>query len=100
MWLARQQIVRKKKKEGNLMEQQIALRVLEARAKIADHLLDDAVYIALAFSLFDLLHVEAGLTLRSFLAFRSAGTLIFSLASKDLATQLVNGLTLSASDKV
>lgn len=46
---------KKKKKEGNLMEQQIALCVLEARAKIVDHLLDGAVYIALAFSLFDLL---------------------------------------------
>ena len=73
---------------------------MEARAKIADHLLDGAVYIALAFSLFGLLQVEAGLTLRSFVAFGSAGTLIFSLASKDLATQLVNGLALSASDKV
>lgn len=70
------------------------------RAGIADHILDAALYGLTAFFLLDWLDVELGLGIKSMLTFGSAGTLVVSLASKDIAGQLINGLGLAASDKL
>lgn len=70
------------------------------RAGLADHILDSVLYGLTAFFLLDWLDVELGLGIKSMLTFGSAGTLIVSLASKDLAGQLINGLALTASDKI
>uniref|UniRef100_A0A7S0AWN5 Mechanosensitive ion channel MscS domain-containing protein n=1 Tax=Minutocellus polymorphus TaxID=265543 RepID=A0A7S0AWN5_9STRA len=70
------------------------------RAGIADHILDAALYGLTAFFLLDWLDVSLGLGIKSMLTFGSAGTLVVSLASKDLAGQLINGLGLAASDKL
>jgi small-conductance mechanosensitive channel len=70
------------------------------RANILNHLLDAMILSALTLSILDVLQVEGGLALKSAFAFGSAGTLLFSFASKDLATQLVSGLALTSSDKV
>lgn len=70
------------------------------RAGIADHILDAALYGLTAFFLLDWLDVELGLGIKSMLTFGSAGTLVVSLASKDIAGQVINGLGLAASDKL
>jgi len=70
------------------------------RAGIADHILDAALYGFTAFFLLDWLDVELGLGIKSMLTFGSAGTLVVSLASKDIAGQVINGLGLAASDKL
>jgi small-conductance mechanosensitive channel len=70
------------------------------RATILNHLLDAVILASMTLSILDVLQVEGGLALKSVFAFGSAGTLVFSFASKDLATQLVSGLALSSSDKV
>jgi len=70
------------------------------RANILNHLLDAVIIASMTLSILDVLQVEGGLALKSAFAFGSAGTLVFSFASKDLATQLVSGLALSSSDKV
>mmetsp|Transcript_1741 Transcript_1741/g.3425 ORF Transcript_1741/g.3425 Transcript_1741/m.3425 type:complete len:464 (+) Transcript_1741:253-1644(+) len=70
------------------------------RAMLADHILDSVIYGLTAFFLLDWLDVELGLGIKSMLTFGSAGTLILSLASKDLAGQVINGLALTASDKI
>ena len=70
------------------------------RAGIADHILDAALYGLTGFFLLDWLDVSLGLGIKSMLTFGSAGTLVVSLASKDLAGQVINGLGLAASDKL
>eukprot|EP00978_Attheya_sp_CCMP212_P023728 scaffold73224_cov58-Attheya_sp.AAC.2 len=69
------------------------------RVKLWDHLLDGFVYGITGFFLLDILSVEMGFAVKSIFAFGSAGTLVFSLASKDIAAQFVNGLAMGASEK-
>ena len=69
------------------------------RAKILDHLLDVLIAGITSFFLLDVLSMEAGITIKSLFALSSAGTLVFSLASKDLASHVVGGFALGASDK-
>jgi len=48
----------------------------------------------------DVLKVKSGVTLRSLFAVGGAGTVFLSLAVKDIASEVVSGLALQASDKV
>mmetsp|Transcript_13881 Transcript_13881/g.20245 ORF Transcript_13881/g.20245 Transcript_13881/m.20245 type:complete len:442 (+) Transcript_13881:123-1448(+) len=65
-----------------------------------NHLLDGIIYAITFFKVGDLLSVEMGLAMTSVFAFGSVGTLVFSLAGKDIATQAVNGLALTISDRM
>jgi small-conductance mechanosensitive channel len=44
--------------------------------------------------------VEMGMALQGIFAFGSVGTLVFSLASKGIATQLMHGVLLASSDRI
>jgi small-conductance mechanosensitive channel len=66
---------------------------------IYDRILDVIIYAALSFSIMDTVEVEYGAGFKSLFAFGGVGTLVFSLASKDMATLFVSGLVLSTSEK-
>jgi len=52
------------------------------------------------FFILNILKLEMGVAFSGILAFGSVGTLAFGLASKDLTTNILNGLMLSASDRI
>jgi small-conductance mechanosensitive channel len=66
---------------------------------IYDHILDVIICATLCFSIMDTLEIEYGAGFKSLFAFGGVGTLVFSLASKDMATLFVSGLVLSTSEK-
>lgn len=66
---------------------------------IFDRILDAIIYAVLTFSIMDTVEIEYGAGLKSLFAFGGLGTLVLSLASKDMATLLVSGLVLSTSEK-
>ena len=71
-----------------------------ARAKIVNKIFDIVCYAACFFVMVDILQVKSGVTLNSLFAVSGAGTVIISLATKDIALDIVSGLALQASDKV
>ena len=77
-----------------------ARRPLKKLGKVGvyDRMLDILILVALAITILDVLKFDAGPGLSSLFAFGGVGTLIFSLASKDLAAQLVSGLVISTSE--
>ena len=70
------------------------------RMALIDKIFDGIIMAALALFVLEILQVEGGITLKSVFVFGSAGTLVFTLVSKDLASQIVNGLALMSSDKL
>ena len=68
--------------------------------QILDKLSDGAIFVMASMFLLDLLDVELGAGLSSVFAFGSAGTLMVGLASKDIASMLVSGMTLTTSNRV
>ncbi len=70
------------------------------RADIANKITDIIVMGIGASFLIEVLEVETGICLKSFFAVGSAGTIVVSLASKDVALAMVSGLALQASDKM
>lgn len=66
---------------------------------IFDRILDAIIYTSLVIFIMDILDVEIGSGIKSLFAFGGIGTLIFSLASKDIATLFVSGIVLSTSEK-
>jgi small-conductance mechanosensitive channel len=70
------------------------------RAATVDRLVDGMIYLCTGFFLLDVLNVDMGVGITSVFAFGSAGTLIVGLASQNLATMFVNGLVLTASDRI
>ena len=71
-----------------------------ARAKIVNNFFDILCLVACFFVMVDVLKVKSGVTLRSLFAVGGAGTVVISLALKDIAAEVVSGLALQASDKV
>ena len=69
------------------------------RSSIFDRLGDGLIYITALLVVMDILSVETGTALKSIFALGSIWTLVFSLASKDIAADFVSGLALSASNK-
>jgi small-conductance mechanosensitive channel len=70
------------------------------RMELIDHL-GDAFILTVAFLVVvDILSFELGFAVKSIFAFGSIGTLVFSLASQGIVANLMNGLLLSASDRV
>lgn len=70
------------------------------QAAIVDRLMDGIIYIVTGLFLMDILDVEMGVGVSSIFAFGSAGTLVVGLASKDVASMFVSGLTLTTTDHV
>ena len=69
------------------------------RANLLNQLLDMFVLMVTTFFIIDLLDVEIGAGFTSVFAIGGVGTLIISLASKDIAEQLLSGLVLHVTDK-
>ena len=65
---------------------------------VYDRILDILILFCLTVAVLDVLKLDAGPGLSSLFAFGGVGTLVLSLASKDLAAQLVSGLAVSASE--
>jgi small-conductance mechanosensitive channel len=70
------------------------------KAYLVDRLADGLLFVCTSLFLLDILDVEMGVGITSMFAFGSASTLLFGLASRDLAAMIVNGFTLSTSDRV
>ena len=86
-----------KVRKGRNSRKHLEENVVNARANLVNHLLNGFIYIALVFAIVDTLQVEGGFAVKSILTFGSAGTFVLSLASQDLAKQLVSGVALSTS---
>ena len=69
------------------------------RASLLNQLLDFVILMVTTFFIIDLLDVEIGAGFTSVFAIGGVGTLIVSLASKDIAEQLLSGLVLHVTDK-
>jgi len=69
------------------------------KAAVYNRILDVMIVIITILSVSDALGLEMGRGINSLFAFGGIGTLVFSLASKDIATQLVSGLVISTSDR-
>ena len=70
------------------------------RVSLVDKIVDAIIYMVTAMFVLDVLDVELGAGVRSIFAFGSAGTLVVGLASKDAASMLVSGITLSTADRI
>jgi len=70
------------------------------RIQIINRLLDATIYAAGLFIILNILKVEMGVAMHSFLAFGSVGTLAVGLASQGIAQQILNGLMLASSDRI
>lgn len=71
----------------------------EGKAELVNHALNAILYAVALIVLAELLSVNMGIALSSVFAFGGAGTLTLSLASKDLAKELLSGLVLTMSDQ-
>jgi small-conductance mechanosensitive channel len=72
----------------------------EGRLQVVNRLLDAILFLVGGFLILDILSLEMGLAMRGAMAFGSVGTLVFSLASKDIVSNLLQGIVLSASDRL
>lgn len=71
----------------------------QGKAAVYDRLLNALIIVLTSILCLDFLSIETGVALNSLFAFGSIWTLVFSLASKDLAAQFLSALALSATDK-
>jgi len=69
------------------------------RIKIYDSVANVLIIVTTIFFLLDELSIPIGKALQSIFALGGVGTLVFSLASKDVAAQVVNGVALASSNK-
>lgn len=70
------------------------------RTEILNRLIDGTVVALSSLLLFDWLSVRMGMAVKSLFAFGSVGTLAFTLASKDIISQLLSGFFLTLSNKL
>ena len=75
-------------------------RASHARAIIVDRLFGIICLAGCFFALVDILEIKSSVTLKSIFTVGGAGTVVISLALKDIATEIVSGMALQASDKV
>lgn len=66
---------------------------------LCDRILDIVIYSSLALGVMDTIRFELGPGLTSLFAFGGMGTFVFGLASKDIASHIVSGITLTTSEK-
>eukprot|EP00956_Cyclotella_meneghiniana_P027050 scaffold59883_cov66-Cyclotella_meneghiniana.AAC.3 len=70
------------------------------KLEVIDDLLTGVFYLIYFFHLLQYFEVQTGLAVKSLFSIGATGTLAFGLASKDLASQVLGGLTLHLSDKM
>ncbi|KAL7482512.1 hypothetical protein ACHAW6_009090 [Cyclotella cf. meneghiniana] len=70
------------------------------KLEVVDDLLNGAFYLIWLFHMLDYFEVQTGLAIKSLFSVGATGTIVFGLASKDLASQLISGLTLHLSEKM
>ncbi|KAL7561055.1 hypothetical protein ACA910_011891 [Epithemia clementina (nom. ined.)] len=70
------------------------------RIRVTDRLLNAAIIAATGLLVINILKIQMGVALHSFLAVGSVGTLALGLASQGIATQVLNGLMLASSDRI
>jgi small-conductance mechanosensitive channel len=66
------------------------------RVTLLDRMLDIVTFFAMALAVLNKLSIDSTIGIQSVLSAGGVGALIFSLASKDLATEIVGGLALNA----
>lgn len=66
---------------------------------IVNKIANVVIAIVTAFGVMDILTVQTGMAVNSVFALGGAGTLIVSLGSQNMATQIVNGLTIASTGK-
>jgi small-conductance mechanosensitive channel len=72
----------------------------QGRIQVVDRLGNAFLAICAMFLILDILNVEMGLAMRGVVAMGSVSTLVFSLAAKDTVANVLNGIILSASDRI
>mmetsp|Transcript_15825 Transcript_15825/g.34087 ORF Transcript_15825/g.34087 Transcript_15825/m.34087 type:complete len:394 (+) Transcript_15825:57-1238(+) len=72
----------------------------EGKMNVIDNLVDGVFYLVGMFYLLNYLEVYTGIAIKSLFSIGATGTLVFGLASKDVASQIIGGLTLHLSDKI
>lgn len=70
------------------------------KLNVIDNLADGVFYLVWMFYILSWMEVQTGIAVKSLFSLGATGTLVFGLASKDIATQLMSGLTLHLSDKI
>ena len=70
------------------------------RVRVADRLINATIIAATGVLVLNILKIQMGVALNSFLAIGSVGTLALGLASQGIATQILNGLMLASSDRI
>lgn len=69
------------------------------KTRLYNRILNTCIGIITGAIVFDCLNLNFGTALKSLLSFGGVGALVLSLSSKDVATQLVSGITLSTGDR-
>lgn len=72
----------------------------QGRIQVVDRLGNAFIAVCTMFIIFDILNVEMGLAMQGVVAMGSVSTLVFSLAAKDTVANILNGIILSASDRI
>lgn len=70
------------------------------RIRVIDRLTDVALSALAVFVLFEILNVEMGVTVKGVVAVGSVWTLVVSLAAKEIVSNFLHGILLSASDHI
>jgi len=70
------------------------------KVNLVDNLLDGTILVLWLMRMLDFLEVETGYAVKSLFSVGATGTLVFGLASKDIASQTMAGLSLHLSEKI
>jgi len=69
------------------------------KAVVCDRIIDVLIYSSWGLNIMDTINFEFGPGLASLFAFGGLGTFVFGMASRDMAAQVVSGITLTTSEK-
>lgn len=69
------------------------------KAVVCDRVMDVLIYASWALGVMDTINFTVGPGLASLFAFGGLGTFVFGMASKDMAAQVVSGITITTSEK-
>jgi len=70
------------------------------KMELVDNLGNGLLYATWGVYILNTLEIQTGIAVKSLFSLGATGTLVFSLASKDIASQIMSGLTLHLSDKI
>ena len=84
--------------DDNTVETETGQPTVGVYNRFANRVLDVIIYMSAILSVVDLLGIHVGFALKSIFGLGSFGTLVLSLASKDLAAEFVGGLMVQSSN--